>query len=116
MALQNADPGAQASAAGALRTVDAIDAGEPTTALSAGKGRRYGAQERWRARNPLAAWSHGATRAALRRGLLVRGVCEVCGSAKTDAHHPDHRQPLKVRWLCRRHHKALHAAGQGASE
>lgn len=67
-------------------------------------------QERWRARNPLATWAHSATRSAIRRGLLERQPCERCGAEAVDAHHPDHRQPLDVVWLCRRCHRHHHAA------
>lgn len=77
-----------------------------------GKGSR---QQAWRERNPLAIWAHAATRSAIRRGLIVPQPCEVCG-AKAEAHHPDHADPLRVQWLCRIHHKRLHAAlrrGQG---
>ena len=66
-------------------------------------------QAKWQAANPLARWSHIAVQSALRRGILIRQCCEVCGSERTDAHHDDHRKPLDVRWLCRRHHSALHS-------
>ncbi len=35
--------------------------------------------------------------------------CCVCGKEKTDGHHKDYDKPLKVTWLCRKHHKELHA-------
>lgn len=44
---------------------------------------------------------------AISRGLLARGLCEVCG-AKAEAHHDDYARPLDVRWLCSTHHKSLH--------
>jgi hypothetical protein len=65
-------------------------------------------QERWRARNPLKSWAHSATRSAIRRGLIVPKPCEVCGDPKAEAHHPDYRRPLVVKWWCRRHHKQHH--------
>lgn len=37
---------------------------------------------------------------ALRSGQLHRLPCEVCGCAKTQAHHHDYSKPLDVRWLC----------------
>jgi hypothetical protein len=49
-----------------------------------------------------------ATNAAIRSGKLVRGLCEVCGAAKPEAHHDDYSKPLDVRWLCSKHHKQLH--------
>jgi hypothetical protein len=70
--------------------------------------RKPSRQERWRERNQVADWAHSSTRSALRRGLLERRPCEVCGDPKSDAHHPDYNRPLLVRWLCRRHHRAAH--------
>lgn len=52
--------------------------------------------------------ARAAVTRALRIGQLVRGVCEVCGSEKSQAHHPDYRSPLRVKWLCRTHHLLEH--------
>src|SRR5207302_2127452 len=41
---------------------------------------------------------------ARRSGRLQPQPCEVCGATPADAHHPDHRKPLEVVWLCRPHH------------
>ena len=69
---------------------------------------KYRSQARWREANPLARWAHVAVASALRRKLIVRQPCDVCGDPETDSHHDDYLQPLKVRWLCRRHHKDEH--------
>lgn len=37
----------------------------------------------------------------------VSQPCEVCGK-KAQKHHPDYNEPLKVQWLCRKHHMDLH--------
>lgn len=55
----------------------------------------------------ISAWS-SATK-AIREGRLMRAPCEVCGAAKSDAHHDDYAKPLAVRWLCRSCHKKHHA-------
>jgi hypothetical protein len=47
---------------------------------------------------------------ALRDGRLTRQPCLVCGNPRSEGHHPDYRFPLKVYWLCRRHHSQVHAA------
>ena len=44
----------------------------------------------------------------VREGRVVRMPCEVCGNAKTQAHHADYGKPLDVRWLCQKHHNDLH--------
>jgi hypothetical protein len=49
-----------------------------------------------------------ATRVYVRRGVLVKRPCEVCGDEKSQAHHPDYSQPKLVQWLCRPHHLDLH--------
>ena len=40
---------------------------------------------------------------SLKNGMLVKGMCEVCGSTEVDAHHDDPYDTLNVRWLCRSH-------------
>jgi hypothetical protein len=65
-------------------------------------------QAKWQAANPVARWAHLATASAIRRGILVRQPCCMCGDPKSDAHHPDHRDPLRVEWYCRTHHVAEH--------
>ena len=40
---------------------------------------------------------------AVRRGDLKKKPCH-CGSKKVEAHHKDYAEPLKVTWLCKRHH------------
>lgn len=66
-------------------------------------------QAQWRRRFPARYAAHLAVWVALRRGDLHRQPCEICGSTENiDAHHPDYSKPLKVKWLCRRHHVAVH--------
>ena len=48
--------------------------------------------------------ARNAVRNALKKGTLVKGVCEVCGSCDTEAHHDDYEKRLDVRWLCSLHH------------
>lgn len=44
----------------------------------------------------------------VRDGKLRKLPCEMCGNAKSEAHHEDYSKPLQVRWLCRKHHAELH--------
>lgn len=46
--------------------------------------------------------------AALKSGSLFKTPCGCCGSADTEAHHPDYSRPLDVIWLCAVHHKEIH--------
>jgi len=112
------NPGALAGATGVPKIAKASHAGETEdskvlarTEVRPKRSRApFTAQRRWDDKNPTALWAHAATRSAVRRGLIQRGPCAECGSPKTDAHHPDHRNPLDVVWLCRRHHRQLHNA------
>lgn len=45
---------------------------------------------------------------ARRKGLLKSEPCERCGEVKTDAHHEDYKEPLRITWLCRKCHKQRH--------
>lgn len=52
---------------------------------------------------------------AVASGRLVRKPCEVCGSPRSQAHHPDYSKPLDVIWLCAPHHAAEHAKAEGGA-
>lgn len=41
-------------------------------------------------------------------GRIKRKSCEVCGSQKSEVHHPDYSDPYKIQWLCKKHHKEAH--------
>ena len=48
-------------------------------------------------------------RKAIRKKILIKGICEVCGSTKRiHGHHPTYSDPLKVIWVCPKHHKEIH--------
>jgi hypothetical protein len=48
-------------------------------------------------------------RAAKRRGKIRPQPCAVCGSQRSEMHHPDYELPRAVVWLCRAHRLAWHA-------
>jgi hypothetical protein len=49
-----------------------------------------------------------AVKDAIRKGVLVKQSCEMCGAVDVHAHHDDYRKPLNVRWLCPSHHRYVH--------
>jgi hypothetical protein len=63
---------------------------------------------RWREANPEKYAAQRLLFNALRRGLIVREPCEICGALEVEAHHEDYSKPLQVRFLCRRHHREYH--------
>lgn len=58
----------------------------------------------------LRAAARSAVRAAIVAGSLIRLPCEVCGNPASQGHHTDYSKQLRVQWLCRSHHAAVHAA------
>lgn len=44
-----------------------------------------------------------------RRGHLEKQPCRVCGNPEAQKHHSDYNRPLRVIWLCRTHHRLMHA-------
>lgn len=65
---------------------------------------RRASQDKWDNSHPKERWAHQALRSAIRKGLIQRGPCEVCGTTENvDGHHDDYDRPMAVRWLCRRH-------------
>ena len=48
------------------------------------------------------------TNMRIKRGLLIKYPCEVCGDEKVEAHHDDYSKTYDVRWLCFKHHREHH--------
>jgi hypothetical protein len=63
---------------------------------------------RYAAMHPERRAAQCAVSNAVRDKRLFKQPCEVCGSAKVEAHHDDYSKPLEVRWLCKEHHMAHH--------
>ncbi len=81
----------------------------------ADKSDRWFAQRNWNNTHREARRAHALVRRAVRDGTLKRGRCVECGAFTVEAHHADYAKPLEVLWLCRRHHRALHAAQRRAA-
>lgn len=59
-------------------------------------------------RQMLRMQASGEVQKAIRSGALVKGLCQVCGADRVEAHHTDYSRPLEVVWLCPRHHRERH--------
>lgn len=44
----------------------------------------------------------------VRRGILIKQSCEICGNENAEKHHDDYSKPLQVRWFCRSCHLNFH--------
>lgn len=72
----------------------------------------------WRKTHPLSeeqkikAIVRNKTMMRIKRGLLIRYPCEVCGDTKVEAHHDDYSKTYDVRWLCFKHHREHHKLNQ----
>ena len=62
----------------------------------------------WRQEDKRRMKCHNAVTRAIRSGTLERQPCQVCGSAKSMAHHESYDRPLDVVWYCQPHHKERH--------
>lgn len=80
---------------------------------------RYRAYDRargYRAGDPTKVAARNAVNHALETGALVKGDCEVgvdC-HGRIEGHHDDYSKPLKVRWLCKKHHAQEHMNTEAA--
>lgn len=67
-------------------------------------------KRRWDNKNKDKKRAHVKVSRALRRGILTKAPCEICGDPNVEGHHSDYARPLQVQWLCTMHHAALHKA------
>jgi hypothetical protein len=74
-----------------------------------GKKAQKAAKIRHRMKHADHCYARDAVNHAIKRGEITEGPCEICGSKeKIHAHHDDYSKPLKVRWLCAKHHNEFH--------
>lgn len=52
------------------------------------------------------------THVLIKRGVIQKQGCEVCGS-EAEAHHEDYTNPKDVKWFCRPHHLQWHQTQNG---
>lgn len=75
------------------------------------RGNRQGKEytPEYRDKYPNKYKAHTMVNNAVRRGVLFKEPCEVCGTEdRIHGHHDDYLKPLNVRWLCAAHHKQWH--------
>lgn len=44
----------------------------------------------------------------IRKGVIAKQPCSVCGNPESEAHHEDYSKPLEIIWFCRQCHVDLH--------
>lgn len=68
---------------------------------------------RYMKRNPEKCNARKVLQGAIAAGKMVRpDHCTRCGLiGKPEAHHPDYKKPLEVRWVCKLCHSLLHKFG-----
>lgn len=47
-------------------------------------------------------------RLSIKRGVIKKERCCICGNEHVEAHHEDYDKPLEVIWYCRKHHIQYH--------
>lgn len=52
--------------------------------------------------------ARAALNRALRKGLIEKLKCRVCGDEKTQGHHENYEKPFDVIWLCGFHYLVRH--------
>lgn len=63
---------------------------------------------KWQKSNPNKVRAHRIVANAIKRGLMSRKPCVICGEKITHAHHVDYSKPYDVTWLCHVHHMNEH--------
>ena len=71
------------------------------------KGKKYQITKSYRENNPNKSKAHGKGGYEIKKGGRIKETCE-CGGVDVHAHHDDYAKPLKVRWLCAKHHSEWH--------
>ena len=77
--------------------------------LKSHKGYTTKAKRDWLKKNKKRDLVQQRVKYALKTGKLVRQPCVKCGAVPADGHHEDYDKPLEVIWLCKFHHRELHA-------
>lgn len=44
----------------------------------------------------------------VRKGMIAKKPCEICGETKVEIHHEDYSKPRELIFVCKKHHKEIH--------
>ena len=66
---------------------------------------KYEESKKYRENNREKVRAHDIVYRAIKRSILKKGKCIICGRIDTQGHHVDYSRPLEVIWLCPIHHK-----------
>ena len=69
--------------------------------------------QKWRKNNSEAYKAHWIVANAIRYGKLKKESCVICENPRTHAHHDNYSEPLKIKWLCSKCHRAHHTLEKG---
>ena len=65
--------------------------------------------------HPDAVRAHRILAETVRKGLIQKQACRVCGNITgVHGHHEDYSRPLDATWLCRKHHDEVRKLGLAA--
>jgi hypothetical protein len=73
-----------------------------------GKNKLSRHANKYRAANKEKTYARNKLAYEIKLGKIEKQPCQVCGNEKVEAHHTDYSEPLKVMWLCFKHHMAEH--------
>ena len=69
---------------------------------------RYRYKKAHKLKHPEKVRAREAVHRAVKSGKLIKEPCVKCGNKVSFAHHTNYLKPLKVLWLCRKHHQLEH--------
>ena len=73
-----------------------------------GKAIRRAIQSRYNTKNRIKRLAKDIVNNAIKAEKLKKRSCKICGIKKVEGHHKNYNKPLKVIWLCKKHHKEIH--------
>lgn len=72
------------------------------------KNRRLQNRYRFNPKNKYKIEARIMARKAKELGIIPFSSCKICGDSRFELHHPDHKKPLDVIPLCKKHHMQEH--------